>query len=223
MSSNEVKKKYRNWTFIVYPDSAREDWKSVLQSFMLETAISPCHDKDINEDGTPKKPHYHVLIMFNGPVTFDYVTKMLEQLAQEGKHMPLVKECKSVKGLIKYMKHEHNPEKYQYQGDIECLNGFDIADYNKTTVTDRKKATREMIIFIKEYDVIEFEDLVNYALVKNELWLDVLTQSETLFFTRYLNSKRNKLSVENIKKNGSRLKIDFEKWTVIDTLTGEIL
>lgn len=223
MSRDTTKKKYRNWTFLVYPDSSRDDWKEVLQSFMLECAISPLHDKDMNEDGTPKKPHYHVLIMFNGPVTHDYVTNMISQLARDGKHMPLIVECKSVKGLIKYMKHEHNPEKYQYQGDIECLNGFDIADYNKVTVTDKKKATKEMIIFIKEYDVIEFEDIVNYALIKNELWFDVLTQSETLFFTRYLTSKRNKLSVDDVKKKGNRLKIDFNNWCVIDTLTGEVL
>ena len=46
MPGQNVKK--RNWTFLVYPESAPADWVSKLQATGLPVAISPLHDKDIN-------------------------------------------------------------------------------------------------------------------------------------------------------------------------------
>lgn len=60
-------KRYRNWTLIVYPESAPENWKSILSNELkLIFAISPLHDQDINPDGSLKKAHWHVLICFVG-------------------------------------------------------------------------------------------------------------------------------------------------------------
>ena len=50
--SKNVKK--RNWAFVLYPESAPEDWKEQLRLSGLQGAISPLHDKDINPTGEPK-------------------------------------------------------------------------------------------------------------------------------------------------------------------------
>lgn len=47
--------KARNWSFIAYPESLNADWRETLRGFGLKGFISPLHDKDVNEDGTPKK------------------------------------------------------------------------------------------------------------------------------------------------------------------------
>lgn len=39
----------RNWSFIVYPESAPNNWREILQEEMTPFAVSPLHDKDINE------------------------------------------------------------------------------------------------------------------------------------------------------------------------------
>ena len=65
MPGQNVKK--RNWTFLVYPESAPADWVSKLQATGLPVAISPLHDKDINPDGELKKAHYHVIVCYSGP------------------------------------------------------------------------------------------------------------------------------------------------------------
>lgn len=59
----------RGWACIVYPDSAPENWVDRLGEAHIQTLISPLHDKDLRADGEPKKPHYHVLAMFDNPVT----------------------------------------------------------------------------------------------------------------------------------------------------------
>nr|WP_217265565.1 Rep family protein [Helicobacter pylori] len=51
----------RSYAIIIYPDSANSKWLEILERTCIPCAISPLHDKDLENDGTPKKPHYHVL------------------------------------------------------------------------------------------------------------------------------------------------------------------
>ena len=41
--------RYRNWSWIVYPESAPENWRSLLDETGEKWIESPLHDKDINE------------------------------------------------------------------------------------------------------------------------------------------------------------------------------
>ena len=65
--------KKRNWAFVLYPESAPADWREQLQKTGLQCAISPLHDKDMNPDNTPKKPHYHVILTYSGPTSYNVV------------------------------------------------------------------------------------------------------------------------------------------------------
>ena len=47
----------RNWTFIVYPESAAENWRELLDEEHLEWIESPLHDRDVNATGEPKAPY----------------------------------------------------------------------------------------------------------------------------------------------------------------------
>lgn len=46
----------RNWTIIVYPDSAPENWRAILAGLHIQCYISPLHDKDVRANGEPKSP-----------------------------------------------------------------------------------------------------------------------------------------------------------------------
>ena len=52
--------KTRAWTFIVYPDSAPDDWRDILDDLHIPWCESPLHDKDQNPTGEQKKAHWHV-------------------------------------------------------------------------------------------------------------------------------------------------------------------
>ena len=54
----------RTWTFVLYEDSAPENWRQLLDDMHIEWVESPWHDKDINADGKPKKKHKHILLLF---------------------------------------------------------------------------------------------------------------------------------------------------------------
>ena len=59
------KDRSRTWAFEIYPDSADSNWYNQLCELMIHAYISPLHDQDIDEDGKPKKPHYHIMLMYD--------------------------------------------------------------------------------------------------------------------------------------------------------------
>ena len=79
MAKGENLKK-RNWAFVLYPESAPEDWRERLKISGLMSAISPLHDRDVNPTGEPKKAHYHVLLVYSGPTTYGAVEKFTKSL-----------------------------------------------------------------------------------------------------------------------------------------------
>ena len=48
----------RNWSLVVYPESAPENWRDILDDYHIPWVESPLHDKDINPDGEIKKAHW---------------------------------------------------------------------------------------------------------------------------------------------------------------------
>ena len=56
--------KNRNWTFLIYPESAPNDWFEILQNTGLPFAVSPLHDKDFNPTGDQKNHIIIVLFVF---------------------------------------------------------------------------------------------------------------------------------------------------------------
>ncbi len=45
----------RNWVFVVYPDSAPENWREMLRDIHVPGYVSPLHEDDYNADGEKKK------------------------------------------------------------------------------------------------------------------------------------------------------------------------
>ena len=66
MSLSKTDKDVRSciWSTISYLDSSSiSDISESLNSHFIPAVISPLHCKDINDDGSPKKPHFHILIL----------------------------------------------------------------------------------------------------------------------------------------------------------------
>lgn len=189
MSCNETTKKpkvtdkYRNFATIVYPESAPENWRDILIDSHIPAFVSELHDKDINPDGTPKKPHYHVMTMYDGPKTQKQAKKFFESLGGVGCEI-----VDSLRGYARYLKHLDNPEKYQYQGDIDCYGG---ANYIQVigTAADKAKALREIMVWINENDIISFSELCDYAAVNRSDWFDTLINSGSYFTEKYIKSR----------------------------------
>src|SRR5690625_5536283 len=117
----------RNWSIIVYPESAPENWIDILQKEYVKMVVSPLHDKDVNPDDTLKKSHFHVLFMFDGVKSYNLVKSIADSF-----YAPITQIVGSANGLSLYMLHLDIPDKAQYNfSDLQTFNGADITELLK--------------------------------------------------------------------------------------------
>lgn len=186
-----MKKRY--WAFVLYPESAPENWKEILQQTGLSICVSPLHDKDIDPTGQPKKPHYHIILCYSGPTTERVVKSITDSLNQP---KPIALE--QVRGYFRYLTHKDNPDKYQYdEKDIFTINDFDIDNYNDLSVSQINAIKKEIQSLIRKLNIVEYSDLLDYLLdVELYSYLDV-AQNHTILFNTYITSRRNKCKKDN--------------------------
>lgn len=174
----------RNFATVVYPESAPENWLEIVAGHFVPAFISPLHDSDINPDGEPKKPHYHVVLMFEGKKSLEQIRDITLSFGGVGCEI-----VQSIRGYARYLCHLDNPEKAQYSPEDVMV--FCGADYTSTIglVIDKYKAVREMIAFCKEQGVESFSELLEYSSEERFDWFRVLCDNGTVVMKEYLKSK----------------------------------
>lgn len=174
----------RNFATVVYPESAPENWREIISESKIPVFISPLHDKDLNATGEPKKPHHHVISMYESPKTEAQAREFFKSFGGVG-----CETVKSVRAYARYLCHLDNPEKAQYS--IDDVLSYGGADYIHAigTASDRTKAIREMIAWIEENDIISFAELLRYASVNRSDWFDCLTTSGAYITKEYIKSR----------------------------------
>lgn len=173
----------RNWAFVVYPDSAPENWREILREMCVPGFISPLHDSDKNADGTAKKAHWHVILTFKGLKSFEQVREITDSL-----NAPIPQPCKDIRAYARYLCHLDNPEKAQYlPADVENLGGTDFFETTKSAA-DTDTALSEMMDWCMENGCASFFRLANFARSERPDWFRVLSQSRTQFLVAWLKS-----------------------------------
>ena len=179
----------RNWTMVVYPESAPENWRSILDDMHIEWIESPLHENDVNANGEKKKPHWHILLMFGGVKSYEQVMELCQDL-----NCPRPERCHNAKAMVRYMAHLDNPEKAQYSiSDIIPHGGVDIAEMLRPNASERYSLIREMIAFIRDNEIIEFQDVMDYAAEFHpDDWFPLLCDNSTFVVNQYVTSQRHR-------------------------------
>lgn len=196
MATKKKDDRTRNWTFIVYPESAPENWIEILNAEQVPFAISPLHDKDVNADGEVKKPHWHVMLMYSNKKSFTQIKEITDKLSS-----PVPQKVSNIKGMARYFLHLDNPEKYQYRKeDIRVYGGAEI-EKHLTSASEQKEerydGIREMCKFVDEHGIIEFSDLMAYAMDNKTEWFELLCDNSAYVMGAYIKSRRHQKSEQS--------------------------
>lgn len=173
----------RNWSTIVYPDSAPSNWELILENELVPALISPLHDLDTEVTGEVKKAHYHVVIMFSGVKTMKQAKEVFDKINGVG-----IQAVKDLRAIARYLTHMDSANKAQYNiDDVITLNG---ADYHSmiSVASDKYHAIKEMMYWIQENDIIMFADLIEYAMYNRSDWFRTLCDNGTFVIKEYLRS-----------------------------------
>lgn len=174
----------RNFATVVYPDSAPADWKEKLDQLHVAAFISPLHDKDINPNGEPKKAHYHVLVMFEGPKDYDTQVKpIFDEIGAVGREM-----VNSARGYARYLCHLDNPEKAPYSpSEVVCMGGADY--YGVVTLpTDDLKIITEIKKFCRENEIYSLAEIIDIAESLHPEWYSTIVMSRCYVIDKYIKS-----------------------------------
>lgn len=186
----------RNWAYLAYPDSMQDDLfkhfedscNSVHSSNKKCIYVSPLHDKDIFENGEPKKPHYHILVCYTSDITIQGAQKfgLLNGLVGCEKVL-------SKKKYARYLCHLDEKDKILYEvSDVKSYGEKNYIDVIGST-EDKFKVIREMIMFINEMDFVFFSDFVTYTMENNDDWFRFLMSGGTYQIEKYIKERRCKM------------------------------
>lgn len=206
---DEIKSKndYRQISILLWLDSAPSDWFDRIQDLGYECLISPLHDKDVLEDGTAKKAHYHCMFLFPGKKIEDQCQYIADWISGQDDYPFLFVPDRKVHA--RYLCHLDSPQKHRYPlVDVCQVNGASIL---KWASDDDKDSQDDEILF----DILDwissrrcryFNELVDYARENHfNLWLSRLKKDLTPFVKAYMAGIN--LQIENEIKAASRYKL----------------
>lgn len=199
----------RVYAIVVYPDSAPDDWRERLVQEHVAVLISPLHDKDVNPDGTPKKPHYHVLVMYDSVKTPEQVDAMWDRVLGENrvKHYENVN---STRGYGRYLCHLDNPEKAQYaKEDVEALGG---ADYEEiiSLPSDDWEVLDQIFDYLDEHGderhARYYSRFIQWCRRERRDWFKLLAKRYTYMIVQYM--KADRVDRADARAEAMRLRVD---------------
>lgn len=189
-SSEGVKEtRTRTWTIVVYPDSAPENWRDLIDEEHIGWVESPLHEFDTNPTGEVKKAHWHVLLCFGSVKAYEQVVEFVKPL-----NCPIPKRVHDAKAMVRYMAHLDNPDKFQYSvSEIIPHGGVDLAELLRPSASERYTIIAEMIDWCKDNSISEFQDLMDEARANSlDRWFPLLCDSASLVMREYIKSSRHR-------------------------------
>lgn len=209
-TKNSKDNRTRIWSFIAYPDSVPADWEQILtERFNLKWARSPLHDSDTNADETQKKPHWHIVVVFDGKKSYEQVLSISRSINATNPQ-----KVHNLQGLMRYFLHLDNPEKAQYDfKDIKSV-GIDTMLEIYGEKETRLRIINDMRSFCEANDIREFSELFNYAAQNEPSWFEALSLNSAMVMNMYLKSRRHKAesTAKRVDRNSHSF-IDSQKET----------
>lgn len=185
----------RYWSVIVYPDDLPENWREAFNG--MKWIESPVHDQDVNNDGTRKKAHIHIMFLFGNQTSKKLVEDMIAQrfeVDENGSIAGIAKNPVKVDAnYVRYLAHLDNPEKAQYDVNLIVAHGgvdlMKMLKDNRNTI-EKNKSLQDIFDIVRNENITELHNL-ELRLRNNPELYDIAFNQKTLTIDKFINSFRN--------------------------------
>lgn len=157
---NQAPKKHRHFSMTTYV--SLETIQEYVKKECIEKYAYILHDKDESE------PHYHLVVSYKNPRTWEGVKKDFADYEEN----TLVEVVKSLDGVLDYLTHKNQPDKFQYPEEAVTNFGYYRGDYRRSVDIEQdiaitiveailddlpkrellKRFGREYVIYRKQYE-----------------------------------------------------------------------
>lgn len=148
----------RNFNLVLYEED--ETHKKALEYIEKNYDYALIlHDKDFDEKGEIKKPHYHVVIRFNNA---KWNTALSEELKIQENY---IEESRSLKRSLLYLIHFYDEDKYQYNIDeVKGTLKKKLKEYINNDDKSENEKVLELLNFIDDsLEEISYVSFIRYC------------------------------------------------------------
>lgn len=167
--------KRQYWFIECYEESVKEDYLDILKALQYKIAISPWHDKDVNQDGSLKKKHRHILIDFGGSVRTSQVCDIADSIQAKNDVMYVGNK----KLAFEYLTHKNDADKYQYNSEDIILLNSKIYDWLSS-------AYKDILNFIDDYHITSLVGLTKELRKQNNDYLLEYVSKNSYYICAYI-------------------------------------
>lgn len=175
----------RNYTTIVYPESADADWITQLRKLQVPAVISPLHDKDLHNDGQMKKPHFHVVLMFESLKSINQANDICKAFGGVG-----CEKVNSTRHMLRYLCHLDELDKPRY--DVEQVTVIGDIDYRSIieSSVDDIAFMKDITFYIHNNHITNFADFMVDCATNNPEWFRLIAGGKTLYVSSLIKAER---------------------------------
>lgn len=182
--NSSITSKARFWVGILWVDSLDPDWISKIDQRIQNPYCYAIHDKDVDNNGNPRKPHVHLIIAFPNTTTYKHALSIFQSFTRkvewadydtyyeareaitDKKEVLCCNTCfrvLNVRYMYEYLIHNtddaRKKNKYQYDSSdrIEGL-GFDIGLFEQISLADKRNMVFELSKFILDNHITNYAD-----------------------------------------------------------------
>lgn len=184
-------KRARAWWGILYEESAPKNWRNMIADDLVETLISPLHDKDLLPNGEPKKAHYHILISFKSPTTRENAADTMErwgcvvQRRWPKPGEPDAFKVKDFKQAARYLCHLDQADKYRYEiSDVQSIGAIDYPAL-VMSATDEDAMLDEIFETMDLYALDTYSAVVRWTRINRPEWKPIVYRKYTRQISEY--------------------------------------
>lgn len=129
----------------------------------IKTFAMIVHNNDVNDDGTPKKSHFHLVLTFSDSTRLSVISKALKVPCQY-----ISKIITTTRLAQEYLIHKNDVSKYQYS-PTDVIASFDYVEFLSKRDNTLKKERLESIAndilngVIREYNLFAHVSITEYA------------------------------------------------------------
>ena len=162
--------KARYWSGVLYPENMIENWKEDISEILQLPFVYCIHDKDTDKEGSLRKLHIHLVIVFPNTTTKKYALSVFNKLSKEGfVCCPVCENVHSIRFVYDYLIHDtddcRKKKKHLYKKTERVSgNGFDIGSYEQISVYDKLQMCKELADIIDKNGFEEFLSFYQFVM-----------------------------------------------------------
>lgn len=199
----------RAWTGVAYPPEGCEDlteWREGLLERLrgagLDWLVSPIHDRDKTATGEDKKPHCHIVAIWDNPtspkVAYDTLVDagavVPAIVGDDGKDNPglFIKTCKvkSLPHMARYLVHMDDPNKTRYdEAGVSSIGGVDYVAL-ALSGADEDEILDALFDEIDTHCLTTYPQVVRYIKVAHPSWKSLVYRKFTRQIGEYVRGVR---------------------------------